>query len=229
MLKLGSTDIGKMYFGTTEIAKAYLGSDLVFDSSGGNLEPLPNDAVRIQYLESSGTQYIATAIPISSTIKVETKAQFLDTNGCTLVGAYTSNTLYFGIVVGLQAQSSGGKLYARIGSGSITSNATPTGLHTFTTWLSRGNTYFDVDGTTVHATTPSYTNFPIYLFARNNSGTAGSFASARMYYCKIWDGANLIFDAIPVRIGQVGYMYDMVSEQFFGNDGTGDFILGNDK
>jgi hypothetical protein len=37
-----------------------------------------------------------------------------------------------------------------------------------------------------------------------------------------------VFDAIPVRVGNVGYMYDKISGQLFGNAGTGDFILGND-
>lgn len=37
-----------------------------------------------------------------------------------------------------------------------------------------------------------------------------------------------VFDMIPVRIGQVGYMYDKVSKQLFGNAGSGSFILGND-
>ena len=38
----------------------------------------------------------------------------------------------------------------------------------------------------------------------------------------------LLRDFIPVRVGQVGYMYDRVSGELFGNDGTGDFILGPD-
>ena len=35
-------------------------------------------------------------------------------------------------------------------------------------------------------------------------------------------------DIIPVRIGNVGYMYDRVSGQLFGNAGTGSFVLGPD-
>ena len=35
-------------------------------------------------------------------------------------------------------------------------------------------------------------------------------------------------DLIPVRVGTVGYMYDRVSGQLFGNSGTGDFVLGPD-
>lgn len=34
-MKLGSTQINKMYLGSTEIKKAYLGSTLVFDKTGG--------------------------------------------------------------------------------------------------------------------------------------------------------------------------------------------------
>ena len=34
---------------------------------------------------------------------------------------------------------------------------------------------------------------------------------------------------IPVRKDGVGYMYDTVSGQLFGNIGTGNFILGPDK
>ena len=51
----------------------------------------------------------------------------------------------------------------------------------------------------------------------------------RFYYLKIWDNGNLVADFIPVRKGTTGYMYDKVSGNLFGNSGTGDFILGNDK
>ena len=33
---------------------------------------------------------------------------------------------------------------------------------------------------------------------------------------------------IPVRVGQVGYMYDRVSKTLFGNAGTDSFVLGPD-
>ena len=49
-------------------------------------------------------------------------------------------------------------------------------------------------------------------------------------YCKMWDGEdNLMADFIPVRVGDVGYMYDRVSGELFGNSGTGAFIIGPDK
>jgi hypothetical protein len=51
----------------------------------------------------------------------------------------------------------------------------------------------------------------------------------RCYYFKLWDGNTLLLDCIPVRVGNVGYMYDKVSGKLFGNAGTGKFILGPDK
>ena len=38
----------------------------------------------------------------------------------------------------------------------------------------------------------------------------------------------MLRDFVPVRIGNVGYMYDKVSKQLFGSIGTGQFILGQD-
>ena len=50
----------------------------------------------------------------------------------------------------------------------------------------------------------------------------------KVYYFQIYEGNDLVLDLIPVRIGQIGYMYDKVSGQLFKNSGTGDFILGPD-
>jgi hypothetical protein len=51
----------------------------------------------------------------------------------------------------------------------------------------------------------------------------------RCYYFKLRDGNTLLLDCIPVRVGNVGYMYDKVSGKLFGNAGTGSFVLGSDK
>lgn len=48
------------------------------------------------------------------------------------------------------------------------------------------------------------------------------------YYLKITKNDEPVIDLIPVRVGDVGYMYDRVSGQLFGNAGTGAFVLGAD-
>lgn len=54
--------------------------------------------------------------------------------------------------------------------------------------------------------------------------------AVRIYDFSIRDSNDmLLVELIPVRKGTVGYMYDKVSGQLFGNEGTGSFILGPDK
>lgn len=51
----------------------------------------------------------------------------------------------------------------------------------------------------------------------------------RIYFIKFLELGEVKLDLIPVRVGTIGYMYDKVSGQLFGNAGTDDFILGPDK
>jgi len=51
-----------------------------------------------------------------------------------------------------------------------------------------------------------------------------------MYNFSIYNENDVLLrDYIPVRVGQTGYLYDMISGRLFGNAGTGDFVLGPDK
>ena len=66
---------------------------------------------------------------------------------------------------------------------------------------------------------------PLYILAWNKDLYK---AKARLHSAYIKQNDIIVMNLIPVRIGQVGYMYDKVSGQLFGNAGTGSFILGND-
>jgi hypothetical protein len=50
----------------------------------------------------------------------------------------------------------------------------------------------------------------------------------KVYSFKISKSDEVLRDFLPVRVGDVGYMYDKVSKQLFGSIGTGQFILGQD-
>ena len=69
---------------------------------------------------------------------------------------------------------------------------------------------------------------PFYLFAGNQNGVAKEFTKMRLYYIKFLRYNEVIMDLIPVRVGQVGYLYDRISGNLLGNAGSGDFILGPD-
>ena len=55
------------------------------------------------------------------------------------------------------------------------------------------------------------------------------FPSLKTVHIKIQMGDNHVRDFIPVRKDGVGYMYDKISGQLFGNAGTGAFVIGPDK
>lgn len=50
----------------------------------------------------------------------------------------------------------------------------------------------------------------------------------RIHHCKIWISDELVFDARPCRIGEEGFMYDAVTDQYLGNLGSGAFAVGPD-
>lgn len=89
-----------------------------------------------------------------------------------------------------------------------------------------------VDGITINKNTQaddgwfSFPNNPLTFFAPMS--TANPSGGIKLHSAQVKNGNVLVSDLIPVRIGQVGYMYDKVSGQLFGNSGTGNFILGDD-
>lgn len=81
--------------------------------------------------------------------------------------------------------------------------------------------------TPITRTMEGYNHYGWFLFANSNSNYP---LYGRIFSFKGYDYPNhdLIIDLLPVRVGTVGYMYDRVSGQLFGNNGTGAFVLGPD-
>lgn len=165
---------------------------------------LPYDA-KIEYLESGGTQWIDT----------EYRSNNVDSFEIIIVTNGTKN--YMG---------SNGNLQVDL---SILNNL---GKRTMMVTHSKGNgpkTY--VNGSLVKSENfHTYNGYIIALFALGTSSSAVNFySSAAVYSAQLIINNTLVRDFIPVRVGQVGYMYDKVSGQLFGNAGTGEFILGPDR
>ena len=69
----------------------------------------------------------------------------------------------------------------------------------------------------------------LLLFATTGYEPSYGTSNSRIYSCRIRVGGVLVRDYIAVRKDGVGYLYDRVSGQLFGNAGTGAFIIGPDK
>lgn len=63
----------------------------------------------------------------------------------------------------------------------------------------------------------------MYLFACNTAGSATAFAPVALKYCKIWESGTLVRDFVPAIENRHAGLYDNVTGQFYSNAGTGDF------
>ena len=224
MIKLGTSDMAKAYVGSSEASKMYLGSDLVYSKKP---EVLPYDA-EIEYLQSNPHTYIDTGVAGNNNNLVITAKWMLDTwnSGYLYSNMYSTSVvmtrLYFSSTVGNIL----GGINTKGGS-----EVTVTGISTntvYTTIVGRG--YLTVNGTTTtkSAGTNTANSRNIVLFNRALDNLTEGDLGAKLYLFKIEASGNTLLDMIPVRVGQVGYMYDKVSGNLFGNGGTGSFTLGPD-
>ena len=170
---------------------------------------------KVEYIESTGTQYIDTEIIGASGLSFEMGLQFLgDTSADVYVmGSRTSSQRIYA----LHVYSS--KFCIGYGSLASSSHSSDSLYHDFKTVLKQGEQGFWVDGVRYYTGTSSTsinTNLPIYLFACNNSGTA-SCSKQRIYYVKIYKDNELVRDFVPVvdtDTGKAG-LYDNVNDKFY--------------
>lgn len=190
---------------------------------------LPYDA-EVEYLESTGTQYVDTGIVPTDTTGFVVRAISMPTGEgnnrligcqdgqvrCLFSGSpKTTTNSFFGwnAAVGHLGNYSNSELVASLNF-----------LNDRTAVLNGETKAAALE--TLGALTSS-----ILIFGNNVNGAAFSsqLFSGRLIYAKVSDGSTLVRDYVPVRVGQVGYLFDKVSKQLFGNAGTGSFVLGPDK
>lgn len=74
---------------------------------------------------------------------------------------------------------------------------------------------------------PAQGLYNIYLFCLDEDNGAREFSQIKLYYFKIYEGDTLIHDFIPVLDkNNVPCLYDNVGEQFYYNQGAGQFLYG---
>lgn len=189
---------------------------------------LPYDA-EIEYLESSGTQYINTGIlPNNITIN----AEFLQTkyvNEISFFGCWVLNTkiVHFTLY--------NNKIYYSCGSSTETNTSIPKNfINNWNIITISDSGFLKLNNTIIsnNTITQRTANCNLLLFARYSSRLESAGAFSKKTRCRRFEIKNnlqeTVLELIPVRVGQVGYMYDKVSGKLFGNSGTGNFILGND-
>lgn len=187
---------------------------------------LPSGYTRLDYIESSGTQYINTGFIPNQDTQVVCNYQAIKTTtnaGGGLFGARVSkgNLDYsFWHYNKDAAVSQDDYNNSIIDTIPLISNKTVVNKNKNTTIVG-GVTY-----------THTYTSFtctcPLFIFAINTNGSKDSqVAYFRIYSFKIYDNGTLIRDYYPaVNTSGTAGLYDLVNDVFYTNAGSGSFIEG---
>lgn len=196
---------------------------------------LPSEYTQVEYLQSSGTQWIDTGIVLNSKATITTVGQFMSVsspNPITMWGFMGSNNMpRWGCSVY-------NNMWLMDLNFTASQGAANTNKHTFVN-ETNGTTTYDslVDGVPLYEqkglnSPQTYTSnvLSAYIFARNNTNTAGNFSSSRIYNFNIVQDDVEVINLIPARRNSdnVLGMYDTVTGNFLTNSGTGTFTAGAD-
>ena len=180
----------------------------LFPLGSRRLAPPPCDA-EVEYLESTGTQFVDTGIAPGQQVEV------------VLDASYDSSGTKSAIVCGTRSpQTTAGRFYvlgmdasynAKSTFGSTNYQSANSGVRRVVD-LNTAEHKILWDGVVVasiaNATTVT-SGATIFVFSSNGWQTPTAFAAkARVFSLRIFDTGALVRDFVPVRVGTVGYLYD---------------------
>lgn len=197
---------------------------------------LPYDS-EVEYLESTGTQWIDTGVFGESPSRFLIGYAFTESqDNAILLGAVNTSQLATKALY-VAGQYPSNQNFVRVGNqyqsyGTVPLNA----IEDVEVIISTDNCVVRRGGVQVVSLSVSASQnvgTDLYAFAINRNGVDNFHSKARINYLQIYIGGVLVRDFVSVRftneLGQSeGAMYDRVSGQLFRNAGTGAFGFGTD-
>ena len=216
---LGNNDV--VDIDDTPIKSLAKDTEWIFQAVGGHdvESVLPSGYTQLEYIESSGAQYIDTGLKPTQDYSMTIKCQSTGTTSNTYAGCDTNwqNTGFF---IGVEV--------FEFGNASMTS-VQNYGENPIVLTLDKTGGYKDGVKTWNNTSTNTFqTVSNLTLFALNRNGTIREYLTGKIYYCTISDNGTLVRNFIPCKNpdGVIG-MYDTVGKQFYANAGTGNFTAPN--
>lgn len=199
--------------------KAYIGAE------NFKLRDLPSGYTQVEYIQSSGTQYIDTGFKPNNNTRVVMDFQFVSAPS-------SDHAVIFGARDATNVKSF---CVFYITSGYFRSDYNTTNTNQ---WAIDSTIRYTIDKnketTSLNNTTQSYSAttfqcaYNMYLFGLNGTGYV-YFRSIglKVYSCQIYDNGTLIRDYVPcINADGAAGLYDMVNGAFYANAGTGSFTTG---
>lgn len=200
---------------------------LEIQRSGGTVEPLlPEGYTQLEYIESTGAQYINSGYTPAWNTDVYMEAMIFKTpDFFALFGARNSsagtdpnsNTLFISPQLNPRSDY--------YGSSYTFPNQLPVGVKFA---VSVEQNLCDVyQYTYTHPKSTAASEYPLFVMDVNTAGSARGTGHCRLYSCSIYEGGIKIRDFIPCvnPSGEIG-AFDLVGAEFYGNSGTGSFVAG---
>ena len=189
----------------------------VFYTNSGTGQFIPSldfsDFIELEYIESSGTQYINTNIKLTSAIDFDISFAFdgNDSNDRKILGSTTN---------GNQSTISN-SIKIKWGERDVYTQSFDLNKHI----VKKETNNIIFDGTNVGTCGSSFSNQNTYIFATYLNGNVSDYVKAKLYYLKMWDNGTLVRDFIPVinKSNLSMGLWDRVNEEFYGNNGSGVF------
>lgn len=200
-------------------------SPLVLTNCKYSSSKLPGGYTQLEYIESTGAEYIDTGFIPTRTVKIEDTVSHITTDG--------TATLFGGSSGQQRVQvyhASDLRFAARAFASTPVNINVPNLTDKYTIIFDCQNTLFevkDVDSKVFTIGSSGHT-YSIALFGNNMEGAIATQSAHRRYSFKIWDNGVLQRDMIPCcrdLDGAIG-MYDLVNDVFYENKGSGAFIKG---
>ena len=187
---------------------------------------IPSELVELEYIESTGTQYIDTGFKPNQDTRISTTADFPSSGTAWrwLYGGRTSansNSLGF-----LRADNNAYRFDYASSINTLTTKLTGK----FIIDSNKNKCYINNELVFTATYTPFTSSANIYIFNCNDNGVLHSSTgtSAKLYSCKIYENGTLVRDFVPVKRtsdNQCG-LWDKVTKAFYPNAGTGTFTAG---
>ena len=181
-------------------------TEWIFQCVAGEKGKLPSTYRKLEYIQSSGKQYIDTGVIVKdiTEIKVDFQAVTILSGENQYASSWVdySNHIQIGIS-GNTFIDSGGVTYSQ--TSSVTARTQAVGVPL------------------------GAVNLHLYLFAQSEGTGALHYSSGRIFSCQITTADGLVRNFVPCKNpdGVIG-MYDVVNDKFYQNSGSDTFIAGTD-
>lgn len=192
------------------------------------ISQLPTEYQEVEYIQSSGTQYIDTGYkPTSNNLRIACEFEYTADHSTSSVFGSESSSKYSIVPYGAPA------FYVGSSTQLLAQTTALNTKYALDAHANAGTLTVSLNGTTNSASYSGsvLTTVNMGIFCNIIAGVANQFCSMKLYAMYIYDNGNLVRDFVPCyrKSDNVAGLYDLVNNVFYTNVGSGVFAVGADS